>query len=996
MWRAPATRGPDLLRPRLRWLAGVVALLALAAAGLAGLAQRQAGAPSGGALPAAALLPLLVLACFLGVEFRTRGAGDRLDLFDAALAAALVSLPGPALVVVVVVAKTVALAAQRLPPAKLLFNVAQWACAAAAGGLAFARLNEASAGLPDLVALVAALLVVAAVNAGAVLLVIRATRGRAAEGDGDRGLLSGTAASLLVNLTLGLLFAALWRQDTTSRLVIPVVLVAVQLGTRGWAQRQAGAARLVGLSRAGAALAGPDDLPAATPRFLDELRRAFACDGVELHLRPATGAAWTRTTRGHDGGPDRSAPLVGELLRRGAAVRLAPATGDPGLLALLAGAGWRDCLAAPVGVDGQIVGLLVTHDRTGWEGFESAELGVLEAAAGVLAEAVRRSRLTEVLRHGQAALAASEVRWRVAARILELGTGRAELPETLRLLARTLEEHTGGIGWAVLVRTAGQPVAVAAPNLPAAASAALAGLLPPGDSPYPADGQVRHLDAQDVSLAPLLAAGVRTLRAWPLACSRDSGTAGVLVLCSPDAAHSSAHSALGVVAARVSGLTVDHVLVQHRLAHQAAHDSLTDLPNRGVFLDRLQRALRSTGRGSSSLLVLFLDLDRFKVVNDSLGHAAGDALLRAVAERLRDAVRPGDTVARFGGDEFTMLCEGIEGEGHALRVVQRVQTALARPFLLGDNELFATGSIGIALGRGGGHTAEALVEEADTAMYRAKERGGNCYELFDGGMRDRAVRRLATQSALHRALERGEFRVVYQPTVRLTSGVVEGVEALVRWDRPGHGVVLPGDFVPLAEETGLILPIGAFVLEEACRQSRRWREAEGRPPLSISVNLSAHQLADPGLLDLVAGALERSCVDPDTIALEITESVLMRDVTASSAVLANLKRLGVQLYVDDFGTGYSSLTYLQRFPVDGLKIDRSFVAGLGDRPDATAIVQAVIGLAHGLGLVAVAEGVETPEQVHQLIALDCDIAQGYHFGRPAAAERLPWGSAAAR
>lgn len=995
--------------PSRHWLLAVIAALALAATVLAVVAGRLDGAPAAGSWERFALLLLLVLAAFLGLEFRARGEGDRLDLFDAALATALVSLPGPELLALVVLAKGLALAVQRVPTVKTCFNVAQWGCAAAGGSLVFAGLRDPGPATPsDVLVLLVALLVVAAVNAASVLLVLVTVGGLSVLQAGSRGLLRGTVVSAPINLALGLLFAALWTQAPASRIVVPVALIAVHLGTRGWAQRQAGASRLMGLQRASAALAGPDDLPAATPRFLAELRQAFECAGVELHLQLGREARWTRATCGYDTGAHRSAALVAELLRRGTAVRLAaPADGDPELLALLVAAGWRDCLAAPVRFEGQLVGLLCTHDREGWEGFESAELGVLEAAAGVLGEGVHRGQLAEVLRAERAAVRASEVRWRVLARILELVARGTPLPKTLDLLARTLEEQTGDARCVILVRAAGRPLALAAPSLPVHTAAVLETVLLPALASCPASGAawMQDLAAEpagtpgcDAPRDALLNAGIRTLQAWALPCSPDSDAAGVLALCYPDAPGPTGHARLAADAARVGGLAVDHVLVQRRLAHQAAHDALTGLPNRTVFLDRLGRALRSTerGNGNTFVLVLFLDLDRFKVVNDSLGHRAGDALLCAVAERLRAAIRPGDTVARFGGDEFTMLCEGIEDEAHALRVVQRVQDVLERPFPLGDSELFATSSIGIALGSGSAQAPETLVEDADAAMYRAKDRGGNCFELFDGAMRDRAVRRLATQSALHRAIEREEFRVVYQPTVRLSTGNVEGVEALVRWHRPEHGVVMPGEFVPLAEETGLIVPIGAFVLEEACRQAGRWRDAaHGQVSPSVSVNLSARQLTDPGLVPLVHGALQRSGVDPATISLEITESVLMSDVTASGSVLSELKALGVRLFIDDFGTGYSSLTYLQRFPMDGLKVDQSFVAGLGSQADA-AIVGAVISLAHGLGLVAVAEGVETKDQVDRLIDLNCDIAQGYYFGRPAPPDQVHLGHAAAR
>jgi len=991
-------------------LAAVVAATGLAAVVSAAAAGHLDSAPSAGPVQTVALLVVLGLAGFLGLEFRANGQGNRVDLFDAALAPALISLPGGRLLVLVVVAKAVALLAHRVPLHKTCFNLAQWACAAGAGSLVFAGLRgPAPSAARELAALVAALLVVALLNNAAVVLVMRTVGGASVVRPGARSLLRGVAVGALVNLGLGVLLAVLWAQSPVARPAIPIALVVVHLGTRGWAHQQTGTLRLVGLQRASAALAGPDDLRTATPRFLAELRQAFECAGVELHVQLGPDGQWCRATSGQDAGPERSAPLVAELLRRGTAVHLSPTDGDPELQALLASAGWRACLAAPVRFEDRVVGLLCTHDRQGWEGFESAELAVLEAAANVLSESVHRGELAELLQSERAALSASEARWRALARILEQVARGTPLSQTLDLLATALEEQTPGTRCAVLVAAPGAPLALAAPGLPPYAlpalesglRPALAALRTPGEvwsrevASLP-DGRSSNSPADRLDGETLLRAEVRSLRVWALPCSPESGATGVLALCSSAAPASAAHDALAESAARVAALAVDHVLVQHRLAHQAAHDALTDLPNRGVFLDRLGRALRSTERDGTKVLVLFLDLDRFKVVNDSLGHRAGDALLCEVAERLRAAVRPGDTVARFGGDEFTMLCEDIADEAHALQVVQRVQAALERPFALGSSELFATSSIGIALGHGGTQAPETLVEDADAAMYRAKDRGGNCYELFDAAMRDRAVRRLATQSALHRAIEREEFRVVYQPTVRLATGDVEGVEALVRWDRPDHGTVQPGEFVPLAEETGLIVPIGAYVLEEACQQARGWRDAAGGGlPPSISINLSARQLTDPGLVAMVAGALQRNGIDPATIALEITESVLMSDVTASGLVLSELKSLGVRLYVDDFGTGYSSLTYLQRFPMDGVKVDQSFVAGLGTEPGAAAIVGGVIGLAHGLGLVAVAEGVETRDQVERLIDLDCDIAQGFHFGRPGAADLVRVGQDAA-
>jgi diguanylate cyclase (GGDEF)-like protein len=423
------------------------------------------------------------------------------------------------------------------------------------------------------------------------------------------------------------------------------------------------------------------------------------------------------------------------------------------------------------------------------------------------------------------------------------------------------------------------------------------------------------------------------------------------------------------------------------LAHQALHDPLTGLPNRALFLDRLENALARAQRGSAGIGVLFLDLDRFKVVNDSLGHEAGDRLLLDVANRLRGVVRPGDTVARFGGDEFTILCE-VRGERDAVLIAERVAGAVEAPFTLDDTEAFLTTSLGIALTMGREDAgAEALIRDADAAMYRAKERGKSRYELFDSDMRSRAVDRLEVENALHRALDRGEFRVFYQPAVDLRTGEVIGVEALVRWQHPERGLVGPDQFIALTEETGLIVPLGSWVLREACRQWRRWEDS-GTPTPRMSVNLSARQLGQPDLVDVVAEALQETGMDPGRLSLEITESTVLADTESALATLEALKRHGVRISLDDFGTGYSSLALLKRIPVDELKVDRSFVAGLGLDPQDSPIVSTVIGLAEALGLAAVAEGVETSAQAEELRRIGCLDAQGFYFARPQPPERM--------
>ncbi len=415
---------------------------------------------------------------------------------------------------------------------------------------------------------------------------------------------------------------------------------------------------------------------------------------------------------------------------------------------------------------------------------------------------------------------------------------------------------------------------------------------------------------------------------------------------------------------------------------RALHDSLTGLPNRVLFHDRLEQALARLRRRGSMAAILFLDLDRFKLVNDSLGHQVGDELLAGVAPRLRQAVRATDTVARFGGDEFAILLEEIVGERDAIEMAERIASVFARPFVLAGNEHFVTTSIGIALA-GGGELADELIRDADAAMYRAKERGRARYELFDEVMRGRAIARLRVENDLRRALEREELRLEYQPVISLHDRTIVAVEALLRWDHPERGVVQPAEFIQIAEEDGLIEPIGRWVLETACRQGAHWhRESPDDAPVSISVNLSAVQIARRTLPEVIEPALRGSGLDPSCLSLEITESVMLRDVEAVIEALPELKAIGVRLVLDDFGTGYSSLGYLTQLPLDALKIDRSFVDGLGTEARDSAITEAIVAMAHALSLEVIAEGVETKEQLAELSRLGCDQAQGYYFCRP--------------
>ncbi len=421
-----------------------------------------------------------------------------------------------------------------------------------------------------------------------------------------------------------------------------------------------------------------------------------------------------------------------------------------------------------------------------------------------------------------------------------------------------------------------------------------------------------------------------------------------------------------------------------RLAHQALHDPLTGLPNRALFLDRLAVALDRSQRTGAGLAVFFLDIDNFKTINDSRGHAAGDRLLEEMADRLRTMLRPMDTVARFGGDEFTFLFEELASEREALLIAERISHTVGSPIRLDDGEASITVSMGIAMAGGPGVAAETVIREADAAMYRAKARGRARYELFDESLRQRGMERIELEAQLRAAIERSELRVHYQPKVALNgSSRLVGFEALVRWDHPQRGLIAPGEFMPLAETTGLVLPIGEYVLEQSLSELARWRKT--KPDVTLSVNLSARQLGDAGLAAALVHALDASGNDAGAVCLEISESALVGDLEIGRQLLHRLKATGITLAIDDYGTGHTSLSSLKRLPVDAIKIHESFVDDLGSDPDQASIVNAIVELAHALGFGTVAEGVETTVQLEQLRRLGCDGAQGFLFGRPAPA-----------
>jgi diguanylate cyclase (GGDEF)-like protein len=429
-------------------------------------------------------------------------------------------------------------------------------------------------------------------------------------------------------------------------------------------------------------------------------------------------------------------------------------------------------------------------------------------------------------------------------------------------------------------------------------------------------------------------------------------------------------------------------LAEEQLRHDALHDALTNLPNRTLFVDRLEHAINRIRRtGKPLAAVLFLDLDRFKVINDSLGHIYGDQLLTALSKRLEACLRPSDSVARLGGDEFAILIEDVQDVHDVNRLADRLQEAISAPFHLQGHDVFTSVSIGIAISNGSSDQPEDLLRDADTAMYRAKSMGKARYEIFNSEMHASAVAMMEIEADLRRALERDEFVVYYQPITSVKTQRISGVEALVRWQHPERGLLMPKDFISIAEETGLVVAIDQWVLRKACAQNRVWRDA-GFDGLHVAVNFASRQFMDPDLPHLVSQVLESTGIDPASLTLEISEATAMDNVDLSAKVMADLATMGLDIAIDDFGTAYSSLGYLKRFPIRMLKIDQSFIRDIPTNRDDTAIVKAIIGMAHTLNLSVVAEGVETLEQMRFLESEGCDELQGYLMSKPVPAETI--------
>jgi diguanylate cyclase (GGDEF)-like protein len=675
------------------------------------------------------------------------------------------------------------------------------------------------------------------------------------------------------------------------------------------------------------------------------------------------------------------------------AAELAEVAGGVRTVLEVPGAG--PCHTAVAPIAGQLRGHLLVA-RSGDDGFTVDEASLLRGMARVLDLTVARLRTLDAERRRAAENARLLAALRERHRLLEVlstiqrAIARQEpFQAILDAVTRGAQDLLGAdavglrlrdpddAGWTILHASRGVPRDLAKELWRAPVERAGAA----GQAMLRDDLVVMEEYAADPHAMPELAAGwLRSAMAAPV---HDNGVVvGGLVVGSYRSRSYDERDTetLRVFADHVSLAVTDHKTREK--VYAAHHDPLTGLASRALFLERLAHGLTRADRQRHGLAVLFIDLDRFKTVNDSLGHAGGDALLIEVANRLRSCLRATDTAARFGGDEFAVALFDLGAE-EAATIARRILALLQEPFTVLGKEVFVDASIGVSLGAHGSGAAEDLIRCADLAMYQAKRNGKGRCETFEPAMQDRLMRTLDLDADLRRAVERAEFVLHYQPILDLADGRVSAVEALVRWSHPERGLLLPGQFVPLAEETGLIVPIGAWVLREACRQAAAWNAARpGQPPLTVNVNLSARQLQVPDLPEFVARVLHDVGLDPACLVLEITESLLLHDTDAMIARLRQLKQLGLRLALDDFGTGYSALAYLRRFPIDMIKIDKSFVVEMAAGPEASVLPRAIVQLGRTLRLVVVAEGVETTDQLTQLRDAGCQLGQGYHFAKP--------------
>jgi diguanylate cyclase (GGDEF)-like protein/PAS domain S-box-containing protein len=578
--------------------------------------------------------------------------------------------------------------------------------------------------------------------------------------------------------------------------------------------------------------------------------------------------------------------------------------------------------------------------------------------------------------------------------VLELILSGAPVPETLTAIIEALEAYLPGTAGSIRLLDAEQRTleCVAAPSLPPEYVARMTEQVTFADIESHLSATDTHVltdiersGGREEAVQLVLSHGLRGIWSTPIRSPDGSEFLGLFSVFLRTLREPLPRELSVLERARdLAALAIDRDAQTSELGRLALHDTLTGLPNRALAQDRLEHALERLEQTDDDGLVavLFVDLDRFKLVNDGLGHETGDELLVAVSERLARTVRRQDTIARIGGDEFVVLCEDLQDEDQAVELADRAAHAFAEPFALSRAEVTISASIGIAVTGRSSERAGNLLQDADAAMYRAKRRGGARHELFDEAMHTQAVSRLLTERALRRALDRDELRVLFQPEFDLATGERVALEALLRWDHPVRGVVVPGDFLRVAEETGVIVPMGAWVLGQACEVARAHAHHGDEAPITVSTNVSARQLQRPDFPQVVARTVREAGVDPTTLCLEVEESALLDDLDTVTEALRGLKDVGVQLAIDDFGTGGSSLTYLRRFPFDQLKIDRMFIEGLGRSAADDAIVAATIDMAHALGMVVSAEGVETEHQRVRLVELGCDRAQGYHLGQP--------------
>ena len=579
-------------------------------------------------------------------------------------------------------------------------------------------------------------------------------------------------------------------------------------------------------------------------------------------------------------------------------------------------------------------------------------------------------------------------------RVFELILSGAPVPETLAALVRALEQYIpdGAGSIRLLDPETGLLEPVAAPSLPAEYVEQVTGhtTVPDIEAFLSATEtsvlrDIEHEGARPELNELCLRHGLRGMWSTPIRSTDGSQFLGLFAFFLRTVREPRATELAILERARdLAALAIDRDARTQELGRLALHDTLTGLPNRALAQDRLEHALERLAQTDEDahVAVLFVDLDRFKLVNDGLGHETGDELLVAVSRRLGNTLRRQDTIARIGGDEFVVLCEDLHDVNQATELAERAAQAFAEPFALSRAEVTVSASIGIAVTSRSSERASSLLQDADAAMYRAKRRGGARHELFDEAMHTQAVSRLLTERALRRALDRDELRVLFQPEFDLSTGERVAVEALLRWEHPVRGLVVPGDFLRVAEETGIIVPMGAWVFAQACEVARATQHAGDDRPVTVSTNVSARQLQRPDFPEMVSRTAREADVDPTLLCLEVSESTLLDDLDATADTLRALKDIGVQLAIDDFGTGGSSLTYLRRFPFDAIKIDRMFVEGVGRSAADDAIVAATIDMAHALDMVVCAEGVETEEQRLRLLGLGCDRAQGYHLGAP--------------